>query len=567
MARASHFGCLGVLVSCMPAAAQQIPDAGALRQQIESSKTLPGANLPKAGPSAQPKADAPAAAESAATLVAKAFRFTGNTRFASSELEAVLAGYLNRPLDFNGLQAAAAQVARHYRRQGWVVRTYLPKQDVTEGTITIHVVEAIFGQPEFEGTRPRGIVLETVRDRIARHVPGGAPLNLDRLDRTLLLIHDLPGVRVSGRLEPGRAERETNVVLSVEDDPWLDGVAGIDNGGSRSTGALRATGVASLNSPLALGELLQAQAMASQGTAFVRLSWQQPVGLSEWRAGANVSYLRYRLVGEDFEALDARGHSTGFGVEASYPLLRSRPQNLFLGLAADRKRFDNTVGGATTSRYTVDALTASLSGNRLEDPWLGGLTQGQVAAVLGRVDLGGSPNAAADAATTRTDGGFVKLRFSAQNERQLASWRQLGLQASGQLASRNLDSSERFYLGGPTGVRAYPVSEAGGSEGVLASAELRWLLPERLTAAGFVDWGMVRVNHDNDFSGGAPDNTVALSGFGASLAWQGPQRLSARLVWAHRLGHNPNAGATGKDQDGSLVKHRFWLSVHMPFEI
>jgi hemolysin activation/secretion protein len=567
MARASHFGCLGVLAVCMPAAAQQIPDAGALRQQIETSQPVPGASLPKTGPAAVPKADAPAPAGSAATVVAKAFRFAGNTRFAPSELEAVLAGYLNRPLDFNALQAAAAQVARHYRRQGWVVRTYLPKQDVTEGTISIHVVEAVFGQPEFEGTRPQGIVLETVRDRIARHVPGGEPLNLDRLDRTLLLIDDLPGVRVSGRLEPGRAERETNVVLSVEDDPWLDGVAGIDNGGSRSTGALRATGVAGFNSLLSRGELLQAQAMVSEGTAFVRFTWQQPVGLSEWRAGANVSYLRYRLVGEDFEALDARGHSTGFGFEASYPLLRSRPQNLFLGVAVDRKRFDNTVGSATTSRYSVDALSATLNGNRLDDPWVGGTSQGQVAAVLGRVDLGGSPNAAADAATTRTDGAFVKLRFSAQNERLLASRQQLGLSLSGQVGNKNLDSSERFYLGGPSGVRAYPVSEGGGSDGVLGSAELRWLLPERLTAAGFVDWGMVRVNHDNDFAGAALDNTVALSGIGASIAWQGPRRLNGRFVWAHRIGHNPNAGSTGKDQDGSLVKHRFWLSVHMPFEI
>ena len=31
------------------------------------------------------------------------------------------------------------------------------------------------------------------------------------------------------------------------------------------------------------------------------------------------------------------------------------------------------------------------------------------------------------------------------------------------LASKNLDSSERFYLGGAQGVRAYPASEAGGS--------------------------------------------------------------------------------------------------------
>ena len=45
---------------------------------------------------------------------------------------------------------------------------------------------------------------------------------------------------------------------------------------------------------------------------------------------------------------------------------------------------------------------------------------------------------------------------------------------SGQLSYQNLDPSEQFYLGGPAGVRAYPVSSNGGSTGQLLTTELRW---------------------------------------------------------------------------------------------
>jgi len=563
MAKISIFGWLGALALVAPAVAQQLPDAGALRQQIESSQSK---TLPKAVPATPVVAPAPAPVAGEATVVARSFHFTGNTQFTAAELESVVAGFVGRPLNFAELQSAAAEVARHYRQQGWVVRTYLPRQDVSAGRITIHVVEAVLGQPEFEGTRPRGIGLEWVRDRILNQAPAGQPVKLDTIDRTLLLLDDLPGVRVAARLEPGAGDRETTLVLAVTDDALVDGAASIDNAGARSTGEVQVLGHANLNSPFGIGELFQAQAMVSRGAQFLRLAYNQPLGLSEWRVGANASQLRYTLTEEEFAALDARGSSSGIGIDAMYPLFRSRPRNLFAVLGAERMSFNNEVAGTTTTDYTVDRLSIGLLGNQLDGFWFGGALRGQATAVFGQVDLAGSPNEAADAATTQIAGDFFKLRFAGQNERALSGRNLLLLSVSGQIANKNLESSERFYLGGPNGVRAYPVSEGGGSEGLLTTVELQRQLPERLTAAGFVDWGMVRVNRNNDFPGASPTNRYALSGLGASIAWQGPWRLTAKLTWAHRIGDNPNAGSSGNDQDGSLVENRFWLSAQMPFE-
>jgi hemolysin activation/secretion protein len=71
----------------------------------------------------------------------------------------------------------------------------------------------------------------------------------------------------------------------------------------------------------------------------------------------------------------------------------------------------------------------------------------------------------------------------------------------GQYASKNLDSSQKFVLGGPNAVRAYAQGDAVGDEGILGTAELRYSLPahgwlDRAQVFAFFDGGRIRVNAD-----------------------------------------------------------------------
>ena len=136
---------------------------------------------------------------------------------------------------------------------------------------------------------------------------------------------------------------------------------------------------------------------------------------------------------------------------------------------------------------------------------------------------------------------------------------------TGQAASKNLDSAEKFYLGGASGVRAYPTSEAGGAAGQMLNLELLTRLPSQFSLIGFYDWGQVTTNINNSFAGAAAPNRHALKGAGLSLAWAGPQGIYLKATWARRLGGNPNPTATGRDQDGSLTHNRFWLMASLAF--
>ena len=96
------------------------------------------------------------------------------------------------------------------------------------------------------------------------------------------------------------------------------------------------------------------------------------------------------------------------------------------------------------------------------------------------------------------------------------------VQLSGQIANRNLDGSEMFYLGGMNGVRAYGASEGSGDIGFTATAEVR-----RLEAAAFIDTGAVK-SHNAAL-------IEHLSGWGVGLRYNLDNSWHAQLDYARKI--------------------------------
>ena len=550
-----------LLIAMTPLAstlAQTPPDAGVLRQQIEKElqPKLPGVRKPlvELPPEYKP---APGLA-----ITVKSFRFAGNTLLSDAQLETAVKPFLNRLLDFNGLQQATAAVGEAYREAGWLVRVYLPRQEIRDGIVILQIVEGIFGTLRVEDPAPLRLSSELAKSYIDAAQSPGKPLNAAALDRAMQLIGDLPGVAVSGSLAPGKLQAETDLILKLTDEDLFSGEMGLDQVGARATGAERLTANLYLNSPLKFGDLVTANLIHSEGSDYARLAYSIPVGYDGWRLGANASALDYRIVAKEFAALHLKGWSANWGLDAQYPLIRARTRNLYLSAAYEDKAYNNESSSATTSAYSIRNLNLGLTGN-LFDTFGGGganmasltLTSGEVA--LGR--LNSSENAA-------LDGRFTKLSYALSRQQALTPDLSLFARLSGQLADRNLDSSEKFYLGGASGVRAYPVSEAGGAEGTMLNFELRYRLQPKLLLAGFYDWGQVVQNRDNNIPSPASPNRYDLQGMGVSIAWTGPWGMTIKGTYARRIGDNPNRNAqTGKDQDGSLDLDRFWLSATLPF--
>ena len=138
----------------------------------------------------------------------------------------------------------------------------------------------------------------------------------------------------------------------------------------------------------------------------------------------------------------------------------------------------------------------------------------------------------------------------------------------------NLDSSEKLFLGGVNGVRAYPANEVGGASGYVAAFGLRQRLDHGFTLSGFVDWGRVNVCHNMldvclknaaSGAGGQELATQALHGQGLSLIWQTEPGLDFSVTWSRRRGQHPNSDANGLDSDQTRVINRMWLSATVRF--
>jgi len=541
--------------------AQTRPDAGSLREQLERGRQpiLPNAIPPiPARPQAEKQPGDTA-------IIVTVFRFTGNTLFSAEQLSAALATYLNRPLSFAELQDAAAAISSVYRKAGWVVRSFLPDQDIKDGAVTIQIIEASFGGVKFEGDSPSRVKPNQLVDIVNTHQKTGALLNAEAIDRALLIADDLPGVAVTGSLRQGAKRGETELVISAADEPLLTSDFSLDNTGSRATDPFRMALNVGLSSAVGLGEQISLTVNHTKGSDYTRVGATFPLGNHGWRIGANASYLEFAVVTEELLALNIKGRSGSVGMEATYPLIRTLLRNLYFSANYDRKTFNNQANGEVSSLYKAQTFALSLNGNLVDSAGGGGLNTANLSLVRGDINLDGSPSQAGDADTIQTAGRFTKMRYGLTRQQAISARVSLFASLSGQHAQKNLDSSEKFSLGGSSGVRAYPTGEGAGAKAQLGNLELRWRLPQGLELTGFYDYGRIRVNTNNNFRGSSDLNEYALEGLGLSISARSVTGAIFKATVARRTRDNPNSTSTGNDQDGSFNKYRWWLSLSAPF--
>jgi hemolysin activation/secretion protein len=541
------------------------PDAGAIQRQTERS--LERQNLP----SLLPRATAPQIAlpkPGAVAVTVRSFQFAGNRLLGTERLQTAVAPWLMRPLDFAGLRQAAEAVAAAYRDEGWIASASLRRQEIADGNVTIDIVEARFGGARIEGRSAQRVKAERLLAMVYATQATGAPLSARAIDRVLLLMDDLPGVSVEGNLVAGARDGETALALTLADEPRFGGDTALDNNGSRSVGIERISANLNWNSPTGSGDAVTLNLIHTRGSDYQRLSYSLPLGVRGLRLSAQASNIGYHVISVELAALGARGQAQTASLGLSWPIERSRLLNLNASLRQEVRRYDNEANGATSSRYRIDASNADLSGNVFDTLGGGGASSASLSLVAGRVDLSGSPNQLADAQTARTAGPYAKLGLTLTRQQAITETLSLSIAAAWQRASKNLDSSEKIYLGGSAGVRAYPASEGGGALGHTLTLELRQRLGDRWMIAGFYDTGEVTgYRQASSPSTGQPlsdaPNRVALRGAGLSASWQARTGLDFKATLARRIGTNPNPSANGHDQDGSLQLNRLWVSASL----
>lgn len=548
------------------------PDAGSIQRDIERqlpTRPPPVPSRPLVVPEQAPKPDE-------LQFQIKGFVLQGVTLVPLEEAQSVLKPWLGRPIQFSDLDQAKQAIVDLYQRKGWFARPLIPEQELQDDSeLRIEVIEGKLGAVRIEGkaTTPeaeRRIDPERVLRTFTARQQAGAPLYMPHIERATSLLNDLPGTSVNVTLASGEDPEATDVVVSLQPRDLVTATVSRDNTGSRSTGAVKDTVAMNLDSPYGWGDQTSLNLMRSKGVEYGRLAYTLPVGYDGWRVGVNASAMNYHVIFpmSDSNPSYPRGVAYTQGMSLSSALLRSAQHNLNLQIAYDQKHFVNEIFNPDTafinslSDKRVGVSSLSLTGDHSDDWMEGGVTQWSVGALGGRVDLSANTqNFQQDQQGPQTQGVYNKLNLSLSRLQRLSTTQSLWLSLQRQMANRNLDSSEKFTLGGSQGVRAYPSAEGTGDHGWLFTMESRQVVSPQWQWVAFIDYGQIRVNHENYVGYNGPDN-VDLKGAGLSASYSVPGVAVARLTWSRRMGENPLANAkTGLDTDGSFIKHRLWLTV------
>lgn len=299
-----------------------------------------------------------------ALMTLKNIKFTGVTILGDMELRGIVEPFLNTPMTYEQMLEIGMVVEQYYRKNNYLARAILPPQDLTDGLLTVDVIESVFSKVEVEKE------LEDLPNTQA-HVEAiieaqqktGTPLNTQSLDRALALANDLPGLSVQGSLRQDREAGETELLLKLYQGRTRQAELTVDNAGSRATGFMRVMASLTWFNPNDLADMLNVVAVHTRGSDYARLAYSLPVGTDGWRMGLNASAMSYEVVVGEQDMVGAVGSAITQGLEWVYPLLRADDRSATVTLAADSKQFQNTSAqGLVMSDYKSQVISAQVAG-------------------------------------------------------------------------------------------------------------------------------------------------------------------------------------------------------------
>jgi hemolysin activation/secretion protein len=412
---------------------------------------------------------------------------------------------------------------------------------------------------------------EVIQERM-RYIISGDTLLGDNLERTLLLLNDLPGIQAKTTLEKGKKKGTSHLGLKVNENDLITGTASIDDTGSHYTGTWVGNLNVNVNDIFGKGEQISIGGTGADNLGMGRISFSMPIGYNGLQLNTRYSYLDYS-VGRELKKLDSSGVAQSAGIGLSYPFIRSRVFS-FSGIAdyAIKAMHDSSLD-VLTSQKQINNGKLGLTGQSLDHFWGGGLNQFSMDTTVGYVDLSLPTEIAGDDATAGTQGIFNKYNFSVTRLQKITGNLSFFTTANGQFANENLSSAEKFVLGGSSGVRAYPTGEASGDSGYVAHFEMRYDVPYKTEAdsvqlVGFFDTGYI-VQHanrwKNDVTSQSGRNEYGLHGSGIGINFAHANHFSIRGTWAHTIGENKGISAVGNDSSGSHDENRFLLNALVSF--
>lgn len=444
--------------------------------------------------------------------------FTGQEIIDTAIFAELIQTYIGQTVTLSDLQNAADKITAYCRQQGYAVAAaFLPPQDVKDGNVEIRVLLGQLGQIKLDN---QSRLSEGRAEAFTSALRRGTYLTINKAETVLNNLNDLPGVAAVGMLSAGQETGETDLTVTLQNEDALETLLYADNYGGRYSGRYRYGFQTTFNNPGHIGDrAFLGGLLTNDHTHNYNLGYEMPLGSRGSRLGISYSQMDYTL-GDYFNLLEAVGTARTFSFYGSTPLVNSRGSYVAASYGYDHRQLKDEyrLFGYSNAK-TSNAMHMGILGRSVGRNSYTGYSALYYWGVLTNDDYAGA-----------NEGGFQKLNTDINHIQRLGQQFNLHLNFHSQLASKELDSSEQFYLGGANGVRAYPQGEAGGDSGYQATAELRFITPlPQLTLAAFVDWGEIMQR------GNVADQHRDLAGWGLGLQYSQPGNYYMRLDYARKI--------------------------------
>ena len=524
----------------------ETPNAGTLQQQINPQLPAVPSNEGIALPESQE-----AGVQDNTPFMVNKLSIEGNQSIASETLYELVKDYQGRTQTISDLQQACKRITDYYRAQGYpFARAILPQQEINEGEVRIQVIEAKYGSIHLQNNSR---VSTALVQGIVAPLQNGESISQKKLDRTLLLLSDLPGITSAANIKPGRAVAESDFDISLNDTAMVTGRLGLDNFGNKFINRPRIMGAMSINNPLHHGDVLSFTYLTTgERMQYAQLSYDWLLNGRGTRIGASHATLYYKL-GEKLKPLDVNGTSDNTEVWLRQPLLRSRANNLYLNLRYQHNILkDHTDRTNIKTDRTLNNWILGVNGDIRDSLLGGGVNSYQLSYTIGDVDFDNANARAANAVTADTEGHYDKWNYNINRLQNVTDRLQLWGSITGQVAADNLDSSQKMVFGGPYSVRAYDNGTISGDNGTLITLEARYLIGQwygSWQGLAFYDAGSVEVNQ-NRWPANTGKNKAHLAGAGLGINWFGPRQIQARAFLATTTSDNSSLTKDGDNNIG-----------------
>lgn len=423
--------------------------------------------------------------------------------FSTKDLQEILSSYEDRDLSMRDMNELCQKIQAKYAKEGYfLVRVYLPEQDIEDGLLKAAVLEAKLGSIEVIGNKYYKSAF--IASYVERFI--GKTINYDDLLRALLLINENTDLQVGAIFRKGKEFGTVDLILRAHDEAPMHINLDGNNYGSRVTSIGRSGVRADLGNFFFQGDTLSL--IGAFGIPIDRLRFVDgiySVPLNQRGSEFELSYLYSDFDVGQLQELNLSGKTQVAGTKFTQALQRKKRLNTDIYTGFEYKQIKNFQQSQVSAYDKLRVVSLGCSVDYIDS--VGGRNAANIVAFGGIPNFLGGLHAIDKNLCSRKGAGgrFVYIDANYQRIQRLPASCFLFLNIQSQLSFYKLPLSEEFYIGGINTVRGYPLAVALGDTGFCANVEFRapppcpkWKVPhskktlqEILQFVAFIDHGEI----------------------------------------------------------------------------